>query len=87
MAAQSSRFITGALARGYDRATAAEVFRLISKFASYGFVKAHAAAYAELSYKTCYLKSRFPAEFISVILTNNSGYYSKMQYIDEARRL
>jgi DNA polymerase-3 subunit alpha len=49
MAAQSSRFITGALARGYDRATAAEVFRLISKFASYGFVKAHAAAYAYLS--------------------------------------
>ena len=87
MTAQRSRFVKGALLRGYDEVTANEVFRLISKFASYGFVKAHAAAYAELSYKTCYLKSRFPAEFISVILTNNSGYYSKMQYIDEARRL
>ncbi|OQA23316.1 MAG: DNA polymerase III subunit alpha [Actinobacteria bacterium ADurb.Bin346] len=87
MAAQRSRFVTGALMRGYDETTASEVFRLISKFASYGFVKAHAAAYAEISYKTCYLKSRFPAEFISTILTNNSGYYSRMQYVDEARRL
>ncbi len=87
MLAQQSRFIRGALAGGYDIQTAEEVFRLISKFASYGFVKAHAAAYAELSYKTCFLKAHYPAEFLSTILTNNSGYYSKMQYIEEARRL
>jgi DNA polymerase III subunit alpha len=87
MAARHARFIKGATLKGYDLAVANEAFSLISKFASYGFVKAHAAAYAELSYKTCYLKAHFPAEFISTILTNNSGYYSKMQYIEEARRL
>src|SRR5665647_1191676 len=87
MAARHARFIKGAALKGYDLAVANEAFSLISKFASYGFVKAHAAAYAELSYKTCYLKAHFPAEFISTILTNNSGYYSKMQYIEEARRL
>ncbi len=87
MAARQARFIKGAALKGYDLAVANEAFSLISKFASYGFVKAHAAAYAELSYKTCYLKAHFPAEFISTILTNNSGYYSKMQYIEEARRL
>jgi DNA polymerase-3 subunit alpha len=87
MLAQQSRFIKGALARGYDLQTAKETFRLISKFASYGFVKAHAAAYAELSYKTCFIKAHYPAESLSTILTNNSGYYSKMQYIEEARRL
>ncbi len=87
MDARLAGFIKRAASKGYDLATASEAFRLISKFASYGFVKAHAAAYAELSYKTCYLKSRFPAEFISAILTNNSGYYSKMQYVEEARRL
>jgi DNA polymerase III alpha subunit len=38
-------------------------------------------------HKTCYLKAYFPAEFFSIILTNNSGYWSKMQYIEEARRL
>ena len=87
MAARQAGFIRGASIKGYDMAVANEAFSLISKFASYGFVKAHAAAYAELSYKTCYLKAHFPAEFLSAILTNNSGYYSKMQYIEEARRL
>ncbi len=87
MQLQQKRFLEGALSRGYSLNTANETFRLISKFASYGFVKAHAAAYAELSYKTCYLKAHYPAEFISTILTNNAGYYSKMQYIEEARRL
>jgi DNA polymerase-3 subunit alpha len=75
------------VAKGYDIYMVKEIFNLISKFASYGFVKAHASAYAEISYKTCYLKAHFPAEFLSMILTNNSGYYSKMQYIEEARRL
>jgi DNA polymerase III subunit alpha len=87
MQAHQSRFIKGAVAKGYDIYMVKEIFRLISKFASYGFVKAHASAYAEISYKTCYLKAHFPAEFLSMILTNNSGYYSKMQYIEEARRL
>jgi DNA polymerase III subunit alpha len=87
MHAHEKRFIKGALSNGYDQGTAEQIFNLISKFASYGFVKAHAAAYAEISYKTCYLKAYFPAEFFSIILTNNSGYWSKMQYIEEARRL
>ncbi|MBE3138806.1 MAG: hypothetical protein IMZ63_03200, partial [Actinobacteria bacterium] len=87
MRAHEEKFTRGALSKGYDPGTAGEIFNLISKFASYGFVKAHAAAYAELSYKTCYLKAYFPAEFFSIILTNNSGYWSKMQYIEEARRL
>ena len=87
MQAHQSRFIKGAVAKGYDIYMVREIFRLISKFASYGFVKAHASAYTELSYKTCYLKAHFPAEFLSIILTNNSGYYGKMQYIEEARRL
>lgn len=87
MQAHQSRFIKGAVAKGYDIYMVKEIFKLISKFASYGFVKAHASAYAELSYKTCYLKAHFPAEFLSIILTNNSGYYNKIQYIEEARRL
>jgi DNA polymerase-3 subunit alpha len=86
MGRQKERFIKGAACRGYHIRTAKEIFKLISKFASYGFVKAHAAAYAELSYKTCYIKARYPAELLSTILTDNSGYYSRAQYIEEARR-
>lgn len=84
---QEARFLRGAMGRGYDVSIAKKIFKLISKFASYGFVKAHAAAYSELSYKTCYLKAHYPAELISVILSDNSGYYDRQQYIEEARRL
>ncbi|MCE5330434.1 DNA polymerase III subunit alpha [bacterium] len=87
METEKDRFINGAVKKGYDIGLAAELFRLISKFASYGFVKAHAAAYAEIGYKTCFLKVYYPAELLSVILTKNSGYYCKNSYIEEARRL
>jgi len=87
MERQKELFIDGAAGRGYPISAAGEIFKLISKFASYGFVKAHAAAYAELSYKTCYIKAHYPAELLSIILTNDSGYYGRAQYIEEARRL
>ncbi len=83
---QEARFLKGATSKGYSADVAKEIFKLMFKFASYGFVKAHAAAYAELSYKTCYIKAHYPAELLSIILTNNSGYYSMAQYIEEARR-
>jgi len=84
---EKSKFVKGALANGYSEDIAEKLFGLISKFAGYGFVKAHAAAYAEIGYKTCFLKTHYPAELLSVILTKNSGYYSRNSYIEEARRL
>ncbi|MFA5014348.1 MAG: DNA polymerase III subunit alpha [Actinomycetota bacterium] len=86
MRKQAAGFIEGAVRNGYSADKAEEIFNLISKFASYGFVKAHAAAYAELSYRTCYIKAHYPAELLSIILTNNSGYYGRGQYIEEVRR-
>jgi DNA polymerase III subunit alpha len=87
MKKQRSKFIRGSLQKGYSLDFARRIFDLISRFASYGFVRAHAAAYSEISYKIAYLKVYFPAELISSILSNNSGYYRQAQYIEEARRL
>ena len=87
MTCERGRFIKGALSRGYSKELAQKVISLIEKFAGYGFVKAHAAAYALTSYKTCYLKTHFPAEVISFFLNNHMGYYLKANYIEEARRL
>ena len=87
MTCERGRFIKGALRRRYSKELVQKVFSLIEKFAGYGFVKAHAAAYALISYKTCYLKAHFPAEVICFFLNNNMGYYLKANYIEEARRL
>ena len=87
MVCERDRFIKGALNKGYSKKLAQKVFSLIEKFAGYGFVKAHAAAYALISYKTCYLKAHFPAEVICFFLNNHMGYYTKANYIEEARRL
>jgi len=87
MAGHKGKFIKGAISKGYPADIAEKIFRLISGFSNYSFVKAHASAYAGLCYKTCYIKAHYPAELLSVILTNDSGYYARARYIEEARRL
>ena len=62
---QRARFTRGAMGRGVPEKKAKEVFDLIAKFAKYGFVKSHAAAYALVAYHTAYLKANYPAEFMA----------------------
>ncbi|MDD2840219.1 MAG: hypothetical protein PHY80_03795, partial [Rickettsiales bacterium] len=47
-----------------DNDLANRIFDLLAKFAEYGFNKAHAAAYAVISYQTAYLKHYYPVEYI-----------------------
>ena len=49
MEAQRSKFVTGCVDNNIDRGKAEEIFNLVNKFASYGFNKSHAAAYAYIS--------------------------------------
>ena len=69
MVKQRVIFIDGAKARGVPEEKAAEVFDLMEKFASYGFNKSHAAAYAFVSYQTAYLKAHYPVEFMAATMT------------------
>lgn len=48
-----------------ERALAEKIFDQIARFAGYGFNKSHAAAYADLSYKTALLKTHHPAAFLA----------------------
>ena len=41
----------------------------MEKFASYGFNKSHAAAYALVAYQTAYLKAHYPAAFLAATLS------------------
>jgi DNA polymerase III subunit alpha len=69
MAKQLGTFVKGAAENGVPEKQAEDLFRLIEKFAEYGFNKSHSAAYAYLSYQTAYVKKRFPAQFFAAGLT------------------
>jgi error-prone DNA polymerase len=81
------RFYAGAAERGVSRAIAGEVWDMIMSFSGYSFCKPHSASYALVSYKSCYLRAHYPAEFMAAVLSNRGGYYSTFAYISEARRM
>jgi DNA polymerase-3 subunit alpha len=88
MDAQRVRFVDGAVERGIERAQASTIFDLVQKFASYGFNKSHAAAYALVSYQTAYLKANYPVEFLAASMTFDMGNTDKLnEFRLEARRL
>jgi error-prone DNA polymerase len=80
-------FISCAQKNNVKKHIAEKVFEQLASFAAYGFCKAHAAAYAVLSYQTLWLKCHYPAEFFAAILSNQPmGYYPPRVLIAEARR-
>jgi DNA polymerase-3 subunit alpha len=86
MASQRARFIKGAVERGFPQKKVEKIFDLMEQFAGYGFNKSHSAAYAYLAYVTAYLKSHYPLEFMSALLTSETGNTAKIvKYINECR--
>ena len=51
-------------ARDDRRAMAEELFRQVAAFASFGFAKSHAAAFARTAYESSFLKLFYPAQFL-----------------------
>ncbi len=89
MDAQRKRFIEGILDRvGGDPATAKTLFDQIEKFASYAFPKAHAAAYALITYQTAYLKAHHPVEYMAALMTHELHNTDKLTFFArEVKRL
>jgi DNA polymerase-3 subunit alpha len=83
---QRARFLEGAAKKRIPVKKAEKIFDLMSKFAGYGFNKSHSAAYAYLAYVTAYLKTHFRVEFMSALLTSETGNTAKVvKYIHESR--
>jgi len=78
MDAQRDVFVRGALERGIPADVAGAIFDQVAKFASYGFNKSHAAAYALLAYQTAYLKANHPVEFFAAVLTMEMANHDKL---------
>ncbi|MEO7587276.1 MAG: DNA polymerase III subunit alpha [Arachnia sp.] len=73
--------------RGYTEAVIEQLWHILVAFASFGFCKAHAAAFALPTYQSAWLKRHYPAHFISGILTHDPGMYPKRLLLEEARRM
>jgi DNA polymerase-3 subunit alpha len=69
MAQQRAIFVEGAEKNGTAPRDAEFLFDLMEKFASYGFNKSHAAAYALVAYHTAFLKKHYPAAFLAATMS------------------
>ncbi|MBI3659651.1 DNA polymerase III subunit alpha, partial [Candidatus Acetothermia bacterium] len=82
------RWIEGCVQNKISEKKAIELFEDVEKFARYGFPKAHATAYALISYWTAYLKANYPSHYMAALLTSVAGNGEKIaEYIQECQEM
>lgn len=77
-------------AQGVRKFTDAQIdaiWSVLKGFGSFGFCKAHAAAFALPTWQSAWLKTHYPAEFFAGILTHDPGMYPKRLLLGDARRM
>ncbi|MDD5565607.1 MAG: DNA polymerase III subunit alpha [Candidatus Omnitrophica bacterium] len=88
MEQQRKHFTSGCVKNGLSEATAKKIFDQIVFFSGYGFNRSHSAAYALISYRTAFLKSNFPVEFMTALLTSERDNTDKIvEYVNEAEKM
>jgi DNA-directed DNA polymerase III PolC len=80
------KFLQAAGMMGLTGQQRAETWMMVEKFAGFGFCKAHAATYADISYRMAYLKTHHPAEFLAAMCSAGAGFYHVSAYVEEAKR-
>lgn len=80
-------FFSRSLARGYQVGVVEQLWEILESFGSFGFCKAHAAAFALPTFQSAWLKTHWPAHFIAGVLTHDPGMYPKRLLLDDARQL
>ncbi|MCG3194286.1 MAG: DNA polymerase III subunit alpha [Thermoanaerobaculia bacterium] len=71
--AEGDKFLEKAVKAGTPRKKAEELWALILPFGRYGFNKSHSVVYALLAYRTAWMKTHFPVEFMAATLTAASS--------------
>jgi hypothetical protein len=66
---------------------AEELFRQVAAFASFGFAKSHAAAFARTAYESSFLKLFYPAQFlVGLINAQPMGFYPVEVLVNDTKR-
>ncbi len=78
-------FVQHSIENGLPEADAERVWKEVVSFASFGFCKAHAAAFAVPTYQSAWLKAHYPAHFLAGVLTHEPGMYPRRLILEDAR--
>ncbi|UVJ37905.1 DNA polymerase III subunit alpha [Arthrobacter sp. CJ23] len=76
-----------ARARRYPAEVVDKVWGTLKAFGSFGFCKAHGAAFAVPTYQSAWLKAHHPEAFLAGLWEHDPGMYPKRLLVAEARRL
>src|SRR5215212_8577718 len=88
MAAEREKFVGGAVANGYEKKKANEIFDYIEPFARYGFNKSHSVAYALVAYQTAWLKVHYPRHFMAALMSSEMDRTEAVvKFIGEAKSM
>ncbi|MCB0158994.1 MAG: DNA polymerase III subunit alpha, partial [Caldilineaceae bacterium] len=85
MTAMRARFVAGCCrpvpdGPGFTPAQAETLWQQVEAFAGYGFNQGHATAYADVSYRSAYLKAHWPAAFLCARLQDWGGFHHQAIY-------
>lgn len=88
MEKQRAIFVGGCVKNTVKEEVANQLFDMMVQFAEYCFNKSHSQAYAFLTYQTAYLKTHYPVEYMTALLSSVSGDRDKVQgYIAECQQM
>ncbi len=80
------RFLAGMRKNGYPEKFAADCFKQIEGFGTYGFPEAHAISFANLVYVSAWIKCHYPDVFLAALLNSQPmGFYAPAQLVRDAR--
>jgi len=83
-----NKFVKGAVEKGMEPSTADAIYADWEEFARYGFNKSHAADYGVIAVQTAYLKSHYPAEYMTALMSASAGQTEKVAfYVADARTM
>lgn len=83
-----NKFVKGAVEKGMEQSTAEAIYADWEEFARYGFNKSHAADYGVIAVQTAYLKSHYPAEYMTALMSASASQTEKVAfYVADARSM
>ena len=82
------KFLNGCETNGHPPNIVEKIWKDWEAFASYAFNKSHSTCYAYIAFQTAYLKTHFPAEFMTAVLNHNKSDTSKLNFfLRECKRM